>query len=171
MIPSPPQAPLKCMTYGFPGDVKIRSVITDGTVVTMEFSGEGQSVDTTATGTDSIGHSRTFHLTGSLAGRHIDLLADSGGEVTHYVGDVGDDAKGHGTYTISLGTAPPAFWSTVFPLTCTEFEPQPKPEEPKPAPPNHMFTLTGDVDMYKHPGGKDEDKLPGSWRAALAARR
>jgi hypothetical protein len=154
---TPPPKPPPCDQYGFPGDVTLRDDRGNGLVINTSFSSTGPTASGPATSKGTDGLISVGTISGEITGRHIDLTytQDASGASFRFIGDVGDDVKGHGTYA-------GGFWNTVFPLSCIS-APPPKPEEQEPpanpgAPSKTAFVTTPEdyntVDVYDVPGGE-----------------
>jgi hypothetical protein len=106
---------------------------------------------------------------GGMNGNSINFTIDfdsgpSKGHTSVFQGQI--DPDGFASGTIADGGIT---WRSSEKISCVYKPPvvdAPKPAPaPAPAPPaqsaDHMFQLTADRDMYKRPGGNDDDKLPG----------
>jgi hypothetical protein len=144
--PTVPLAPA-CLQYGFPGDVQIRQ--NNGWNVT--FSSTGTTASGPATAKGASGATMQGTVSGSINQRHVDLAFPwDSGQTGHYVGDVGDDGKAHGT----TGSAS---WDTVFPLSCITQPDAPPPQQPA-GPQKTMATVVGEnVDVYNIAAGDVPD--------------
>ena len=136
-----------CEVYGFAGPVTITGT---GAVTRLNFSGEGTSVGGPASAMSDKGAAVNGIISGGIVedgpGVHLTFTPDGGGSHV-FAGTIRENDL------IATGTEGPGTWKTDGPLACLK--------EGAPKPGDHMFTLTGDVDMYKRPGGNDDDKLPG----------
>jgi hypothetical protein len=133
-----------CDLYGFAGDVTITG---NGAITELNFSANGTSAHGTATAMGDKGGSMTGIIAGGIVENgprlHLTFTPDSGGSYV-FTGYIREDTL------IATGTQGPGTWSTVGPLACLQAGPGPDPPD---LGGDHMFQLSGDVDMYDKPGG------------------
>ena len=154
-VPAPAQAAPACDVYGFAGNVTIREDYGDG-FRDVSFSANGSTAGGPATTKDSKGFTSTGTISGGIIenGPRINLtFFEKAGAIDGY-NYTGVIREGDLIATGEQGDVP---WSTLAPLACLQTGAQ---QDPGPKPGDHMFQLTGDVDMFDKSDGKG-NKLPG----------